>query len=211
MKSEQQQQQKQQKQQKQLQQQKQHPLFRIFLSTLYLSTFTFGGGYVIVSLLKQKFVDELHWIEEDEMLDLVAIAQSSPGAIAVNGAIVIGYRLAGLPGVACAILGAVLPPFVILTILSYVYDFVKDNILVAALLKGMSLGVSAVILSVTLDLFQNIRKQKDLILIVIMILAFAANYFYHVNIILIILICIGLGLIRTLINMRKNPPKRNEV
>ena len=61
-------------------------LWKIFISTLYLSAFTFGGGYVIVTLMKKKFVDEYHWIEEDEMLDLVAIAQSSPGAIAVNGA-----------------------------------------------------------------------------------------------------------------------------
>ena len=60
---------------------------KLFLSTFYLSAFTFGGGYVIVTLLKQKFVDELHWIDEEEMLDMVAIAQSSPGAIAVNGAI----------------------------------------------------------------------------------------------------------------------------
>ena len=62
-------------------------LRKLFFSTLYLSTFTFGGGYVIVTLMKNKFVDELHWIDEEEMLDLVAIAQSSPGAIAVNGAI----------------------------------------------------------------------------------------------------------------------------
>ena len=74
-------------------------LLRLFLSTLYLSAFTFGGGYVIVTLMKKKFVDEYHWIEENEMLDLVAIAQSSPGAIAVNGAIVVGYKLrSGPPG-----------------------------------------------------------------------------------------------------------------
>lgn len=73
-------------------------LWKIFLSTLYLSAFTFGGGYVIVTLMKKKFVDEYHWIGEDEMLDLVAIAQSSPGAIAVNGAIVVGYKLAGIRG-----------------------------------------------------------------------------------------------------------------
>lgn len=73
-------------------------LWTLFFSTLYLSVFTFGGGYVIVSLMKKKFVDEYHWIEEDEMLDLIAIAQSAPGAIAVNGAIVVGYKLAGLPG-----------------------------------------------------------------------------------------------------------------
>lgn len=68
-------------------------LRKLFFACLYLSTFTFGGGYVIVTLLKEKFVDHYHWIEEDEMLDLVAIAQSSPGAIAVNGAIMWGISL----------------------------------------------------------------------------------------------------------------------
>ena len=64
-------------------------LLKLFISTFYLSAFTFGGGYVIVTLMKKKFVDQYHWIEEEEMLDLVAIAQSAPGAIAVNGAIVV--------------------------------------------------------------------------------------------------------------------------
>ena len=67
-------------------------LRKLFFETLYLSAFTFGGGYVIVSLLKKKFVDDLHWISEEEMLDLVAIAQSAPGPIAVNGAIVVGWH-----------------------------------------------------------------------------------------------------------------------
>ena len=88
-------------------------LWKIFWSTFYLSAFTFGGGYVIVSLMKKKFVDEYHWIEEEEMLDLVAIAQSAPGAIAVNGAIVIGYKLAGIAGILTAIAGTVIPPFLL--------------------------------------------------------------------------------------------------
>ena len=70
---------------------KKNVLIKLFLSTLYLSAFTFGGGYVIVTLMQRKFVDQYHWIDKDEMLDLVAIAQSAPGAIAVNGAIVVGY------------------------------------------------------------------------------------------------------------------------
>ena len=96
-------------------------LLNLFLSTLYLSAFTFGGGYVIVTLMKKKFVDQYHWIEENEMLDLVAIAQSSPGAIAVNGAIVVGYKLSGILGALVAILGTVLPPFVILSVISVFY------------------------------------------------------------------------------------------
>ena len=80
---------------------KKKKLLRLFIETFYLSAFTFGGGYMIVSLMKKKFVNEYHWIEEDEMLDLVAIAQSAPGAIAVNGAIVVGYKLAGISDRKC--------------------------------------------------------------------------------------------------------------
>ena len=92
-------------------------LGKLFWSTLYLSAFTFGGGYVIVTLMKKKFVDEYHWIEENEMLDLIAIAQSSPGAIAVNGAIVVGYKLAGMIGALTAIIATIIPPFVIISLI----------------------------------------------------------------------------------------------
>ena len=108
----------------------------LFLSTLYLSTFTFGGGYVIVSLMKKDFVDARHWIDEEEMLDLVAIAQSAPGAIAVNGAIVVGYKLAGILGAFVAIFGTVIPPFVIISILSVCYQAFRSNLLVAGRYAG---------------------------------------------------------------------------
>ena len=88
-------------------------LMELFTSTLYLSAFTFGGGYVIVSLLKERFVDQLHYIDEKEMLDLVAIAQSTPGAIAVNGAIVLGYKMAGILGIIVCVIGTIIPPIVI--------------------------------------------------------------------------------------------------
>lgn len=96
---------------------------------MYLSAFTFGGGYVIVTLMKKKFVDEYHWIDEQEMLDLVAIAQSSPGAIAVNGAIVVGYKLAGIAGVLTTVIATVLPPFTILTLISFCYAAFRSNLL----------------------------------------------------------------------------------
>ena len=101
-------------------------LKKLFFSTLYLSTFTFGGGYVIVSLMKTKFVDELHWIDETEMLDLIAIAQSSPGAVAVNGAIVVGYKLCRIPGVFFSILGAIIPQKKIAPILIMLCAFIAN-------------------------------------------------------------------------------------
>ena len=174
-------------------------LIRLFISTLYLSAFTFGGGYVIVSLLKKKFVDEYHWIENDEMLDLVAIAQSAPGAIAVNGAIVVGYKLAGLIGAFVAII----PPFVIITILSMCYQAFRDNWLVSQMLEGMQAGVAAVIACVTYEMGNGIAKGGDKIALLIMAGAFVAACFMDVNVIYIILTCIIFGVVRTLLKRRK--------
>ena len=164
-------------------------LKKLFLSTLYLSAFTFGGGYVIVTLLKRKFVDELHWIEDEEMLDLVAIAQSAPGAIAVNGAIVVGYKLAGVPGVLVAILAAVLPPFFIISVISVFYQ--------------MQAGVGAVIASVVWDMGSGVVKQKSVLSDLIMAAAFVAACVFRVNAVYIILCCIALGAARTLLAGRR--------
>ncbi len=177
---------------------KRNRLLKIFLSTLYLSAFTFGGGYVIITLMKQKFVDELHWIDDDEMLDMVAIAQSSPGPIAVNGAVIIGYKLEGIAGVLSAVLGAVLPPFVILTVISMFYSAFRNLFVVQSLLTGMKAGVSAVILSVVYDMAAGVVKGKDPVNIGVMILAFAATYFGKVNVVFVILITIAFGAVRTI-------------
>ena len=178
-------------------------LGKLFLSTLYLSAFTFGGGYVIVTLMKQKFVDELHWIEEDEMLDLIAIAQSAPGAIAVNGAIVVGYKLAGLIGALTAILATIIPPFVIITVVSFFYELFRDNFVVSQILAGMQAGVGAVIASVVWDMGSGVVKQKDPVSLLIMAAAFLAACVFRVNVVYIILVCIAVGIVRTVIRERK--------
>ena len=179
-------------------------LWKLFVSTLYLSTFTFGGGYVIVTLMKQKFVDELHWIEEDEMLDLIAIAQSAPGAIAVNGAIVVGYKLAGLAGTLVAIVATIIPPFVIITVISYFYELFRDNFVVSKLLAGMQAGVGAVIASVVWDMGGGVVKQKSAASDLIMAVTFIAACVFRVNVIYLILACVALGVLRTLLTGRRN-------
>ena len=172
-------------------------LWKIFISTLYLSAFTFGGGYVIVTLMKDKFVDQLHWIDEEEMLDLIAIAQSSPGAVAVNGAIVVGYKLGGLPGVLVATLGAIIPPFVIIALLSVCYNTFRSNELVSQMLEGMQAGVGAVIASVTYEMGTGVVKEKDGISLLIMAGAFVASCVFEVNVVYIVIICGLLGVLRT--------------
>ena len=178
-------------------------LWKIFISTLYLSAFTFGGGYVIVTLMKKKFVDEYHWIEEDEMLDLVAIAQSSPGAIAVNGAIVVGFKLAGLPGTLVAILGTIIPPFLIISVISIFYAAFRDNFVISRLLLGMQAGVGAVIASVVYDMGSGIVHSKNIVSILIMLAAFIASCVFGVNVVYIILACGLFGALRTLLIGKK--------
>lgn len=193
-----------------MERQKGKRLWKIFWSTFYLSAFTFGGGYVIVSLMKKKFVDEYHWIEEEEMLDLVAIAQSAPGAIAVNGAIVVGYKLAGIPGILTAILGTVIPPFAIISVISVCYQAFRDNRIVSLMLEGMQAGVGAVIASVTYDMGAGIARKKDLVSDLLMIGAFAASCFFGVKVVYVILFCGLLGVVRSLIERKQkgqNPAK----
>ena len=172
-------------------------LLKLFVSTLYLSAFTFGGGYVIVTLMKKKFVDECHWIEEDEMLDLVAIAQSSPGAIAVNGAIVVGYKLAGIIGALTAIVGTVIPPFVIISAISVFYTAFRENFLIAQLLEGMQAGVGAVIAAVVFDMGEGIVTGRSVASNAIMVGAFLASCVFGVNVVYIVIVCILIGVVRT--------------
>ena len=178
-------------------------LRRLFFSTLYLSAFTFGGGYVIVTLLKKKFVDEYRWIEEDEMLDLVAIAQSAPGPIAVNGAIVVGYKLAGLLGAAVAIVATVIPPFVIISAVSLFYEAFRDNYLVSQMLAGMQAGVAAVIASVVWQMGADVVRSKSTASVLVMAAAFAATCLFGVNVVLVVLAAAGLGVARTLLAQRR--------
>ena len=186
-----------------------HPMTRaqrlraLFFSTLYISAFTFGGGYVIVTFMKRKFVDELHWIDEQEMLDMTALAQSSPGAIAVNAAILVGWRVEGLPGMAVAVLGSILPPMVILTVISFIYQAFATNPYVALVLKGMQAGVAAVILDVVCDLGGDVLKTRSVLFIWLMVAAFVASSLLQINVILIILAATAFGVLRAVYQHRK--------
>ena len=175
----------------------------LFFSTLTLSAFTFGGGYVIISLMKRKFVDELHWLEEDEMLDMTAIAQSCPGAVAVNASILVGNRVAGALGTLVAVVGTMIPPFVIIGIISFCYDAFRTNVYVAAALKGMELGIAAVIADVTVNLSRSAWRESRWGGAVTMALAFCASWFFDVNVLWIILACALYGLGRTWIAERR--------
>lgn len=179
----------------------------LFFSTFSISAFTFGGGYVIVPLMKQRFVDRLHWIEEKEMLDIVAISQSLPGPMAVDASVLVGYRLAGIPGVVLTLLATVLPPFVILSVVSLFYQAFQTNPVVKAVLKGMQAGIGAVIADVVISDALKIFRSKDALSVAVMLISFAAVYFLNVSVILMILTCGVFGAVLTLIRSRKEASK----
>ena len=176
---------------------------KLFTSTFYLSAFTFGGGYVIIPLMKKKFVDELNWIDEEEMLNLTAIAQSSPGAVAVNASILLGYRIAGLLGAIITILGTILPPLIIISVISLFYTAFRDNVVVNAVLKGMQAGVAAVVCDVVLNMGGSIIKSRDVISVLVMIGAFIATFCFKVNVMYIILVCAVIGAVKVIIQGKK--------
>lgn len=160
-----------------------------------LSACTFGGGFVIVSLMKKRYVEELKWLEEDEMLDVTAITQSAPGPLPVNASVIIGYRMAGIIGSLIAILGTILPPIIIISIISLFYDQFRTNPYIATPLQVMRAGVAAVIFDVVINLAGNVIKTKRILYIVMMVVAFVATYLFDVSAMLIIFVCLGIGLV----------------
>ena len=176
---------------------KKEKYLKLFFSTFKLSACTFGGGFVIVPLMRKRFVEELHWIEEQEMLDLTAIAQSSPGAIAVNASILVGYHVAGIPGALLTVFGTVLPPLIIISIISFFYQQFRDNDIVSMAMTGMLAGVAAVICDVVITMAQGIFKQKRWLPVLVLFMSFTAVHFFDVNIIIIILLCGIIGAVDT--------------
>ena len=174
----------------------------LFTSLFKISAFTFGGGFVMIPLMTKKFVNDLDWIKEDEMLDIAAIAQSSPGAIAVNAAILLGYKVAGLVGALVSIFAMILPPFIIILIISVFYTAFSNNVAIRALLKGMQAGIAAVVLDVAIGMAGNIIKTKKAISLLIMIGAFIAIFFFDISLIIIMLISGGIGIAATLYRIK---------
>ena len=179
-------------------------LWTLFKSMFVLSACTFGGGFVIVSLMKKKFVEELGWLEEDEMLDITAITQSSPGPLPINASVIIGYRMCGILGSLIAILGTAIPPMVIISLICVFYTQFRSNKYIAIALQVMRAGVAAVIFDVTINLAKNVCKTRRVLYIAMMIISFISTYFLGVSAIFVILTCLVIGLIDLAVSLKRN-------
>ncbi|MEG1165751.1 MAG: chromate transporter [Oscillospiraceae bacterium] len=168
---------------------------KLFLHTLMLSAFTIGGGYVMIPLMKGRFVDKLGWIDEDELAELTALGQSAPGAMVINVNVLMGYRLLGFRGALCALSGTALPPILILTLVCTFYELIRDNTYISAAFRGMRAGVAAVIADAVVTMAAPYFKKDKIPYIAIMAAAFIAAWVLNINSAFIILAAGVLGLI----------------
>jgi len=177
--------------------------FLLFKITFSISAFTFGGGYIVIPMMQKYFVNNLKLISEQELLDMAAIAQSTPGAIAVNISVLVGYRIAGIQGAVISCIGTVLPPLLILSIISHFYSTFQSNKVISSILKGMEAGVAATIVDLVIDMNQGILKEKNWLLTLIVPASFFASFFLNINILAIILFCSSLCFIQAYIKNKE--------
>ena len=168
---------------------------QLFISTFMISVLTVGGGYVIISLLKSKFVDEYGWIDDKETLNLVTVAQSMPGSMAVNASVLLGYNMAGLTGALTALVATILPPLIIISVIEKCYGIFIESDVVRLALKGMQCGATALVLNVAIDLIIKEWRQKLAIPILIALGTFVAGFFFDADLMKILAVDAVLGLL----------------
>lgn len=167
---------------------------KMFMMFLKIASFTFGGGYTIVPVMKDEFSIKRNLIDENEMVDIISIATSGPGPMAINCAILTGYRLHGVAGAIMAAVSSTIPSLVIITVLSYFYKEFSENYYVKAALSGMGGIIAGVLLITSYNMAKQSLKNNTLISLLIMVSAFVASFVFDINTGLIILAVAIFGL-----------------
>lgn len=168
-------------------------LWQVFWTFFKIGAFTFGGGYAMIPLIQRETVEKHNWITQDDILEIVAIAESTPGPIAINSATFVGYRVAGVLGSAFATLGVVLPSFAIIMVLSFVLRQFQQLQAVKYAFAGIRAGVLALLLKSLWSMYQ--KSPKGWPAYVVMAGAFAVSTFVEINLLFVIIGCGIFGLV----------------
>lgn len=185
-------------------------LFIIFKTT-FLISLTANSGYAILSAFKSTFVSKYKWITEDEMNNYIALSQTCPGPMAISCSTIVGYQTAGSLGAFASVLGCIIPPIFIMILVSYFYQYIIQNDIVAVFLKGMSYGVVAMLLDVLISLFINATKKEKLYPIILMILSYIYIKFIDYSIFFLVVICIIFALVKTMLISKKLGDDKNVI
>ncbi len=136
----------------------------LFLFFFKIGCFTFGGGWSIIAQMEEEFINRRAIITKEELLDITSVGKSLPGIMITNIAVIFGYRVCGIPGAIAATLGMATPPIIILTLVTFIYNSIKDNTYVAAALKGIRAAVAPIIFSSVISMWKAAMKDKACIL-----------------------------------------------
>ncbi len=181
-------------------------IWELFLTFMKIGGFTFGGGYAMIPLIQRETVEVKGWITDEDILEIIAIAESTPGPIAINSATFVGYRTAGVLGSAAATLGVVLPSFVIISLISFVLTQFQELKAVQYAFFGIRAGVLALIVKAFLTMYK--KCPKGMLSYIIWVFAFACSALLGVNVMIAIGASALLGIITTLVNKRRLDGKK---
>ncbi len=173
----------------------------LFITFFKIGAFTFGGGYAMIPLIQREVVEKNKWITDEDILDIIAIAESTPGPIAINSATFVGYKIAGFWGAFFSTLGVVVPSFTIILLISFVLNAFKDNIYVQYAFRGIRAGVLSLIIKALYTMYK--KAPKDAFSLILMGGAFVVSSFLNVNVLFIIMGCGILGLFSSVYAKRR--------
>jgi len=190
-----------QKQQKPQNESKTKRLWALFCTFFKIGAFTFGGGYAMIPLIQKEAVENHGWVTDDDILEIIAIAESTPGPIAINSATFVGYRTAGVLGSACATLGVVLPSFVVILLISNILDRFQEVETVQYAFNGIRAGVLALLFKALWTMYK--KSPKGWAAYVVMAAAFVLTAFCKLNVLIVIIFCALFGLVTSMLAERR--------
>ena len=174
---------------------------QLFLTFFKIGAFTFGGGYAMIPLIQKEVVEEKKWITDDDILEIIAIAESTPGPIAINSATFVGYRVCGFWGSFFSTLGVVLPSFVIILIISFVLNEFQNIKAVQYAFNGIRAGVLALLIKALWGMYK--KTPKNIVSYIVIALSFIAVAIIDIPVLLVIIGCALFGLISSIIISRR--------
>ena len=176
-------------------------LWQVFASFFRIGAFTFGGGYAMITLIQNEAVEKRKWITDDDILEIIAIAESTPGPIAINSATFVGYRACGIVGSMVATIGVVLPSFMIILALSFVLREFRDVQAVQWAFQGIRAGVLALLVKALWTMFK--KSPKGWAAYVVIGASFILTAIFDINVIFVLIGCAVFGLVTSLIMERR--------
>ncbi len=176
-------------------------VLQLFFVFFKIGAFTFGGGYAMIPFIQKETVENKKWLSDDDILEIVAIAESTPGPIAINSATFVGYRVCGFWGSFFATLGVVLPSFLIILAISFVLTAFQEIRAVQYAFFGIRAGVVALLLKAILTM--NKKCKKDLVSYIVIIAAFVLTVFFNVPVLAVIIGCAVFGFVSSVVIARR--------